>query len=77
MSLIDPVILELLAFVGLMWLSAFFSRSETSLFSLTQLQLEQRRRDYAAWTLIEGNDKHFARIKVLRTLCERMELALD
>ncbi len=32
---------------------------------------------YAApWTLVEGNDKKFARIKVLKTLCESLEQAL-
>ena len=30
----------------------------------------------APWTLIEANDKRYARIKVLRTLCERLETAL-
>ncbi|MFZ5530256.1 MAG: polyphosphate:AMP phosphotransferase, partial [Pseudomonadota bacterium] len=30
----------------------------------------------APWTLIEANDKYFARIKVLKTLCERIEAAL-
>jgi len=30
----------------------------------------------APWTLVEGNDKRFARIKVLKTLCERMEKAM-
>jgi AMP-polyphosphate phosphotransferase len=30
----------------------------------------------APWTLIEGNDKYFARLKVLRTVCERMEQRL-
>lgn len=29
------------------------------------------------WTLVESNDKSFARIKILRTLCERLEAALD
>ena len=28
------------------------------------------------WTLVEANDKRFARIKVLRTLCQRLEAAL-
>lgn len=28
------------------------------------------------WTLVEANDKRYARIKVLRTLCERLEAAL-
>lgn len=36
---------ELVVFVLLLGLSAFFSSSETSLFSLSQLQLEQMRRD--------------------------------
>ncbi len=39
------IILEILIFVVLMGLSAFFSSSETSLFSLNRLQLEQMRRD--------------------------------
>jgi polyphosphate kinase 2 (PPK2 family) len=30
----------------------------------------------APWTLVEANDKSFARIKVLRTLCERIEARL-
>ncbi|QNM97677.1 polyphosphate:AMP phosphotransferase [Chitinimonas koreensis] len=29
------------------------------------------------WTLVEANDKRFARIKVLRTLCRAMEAALE
>jgi polyphosphate:AMP phosphotransferase len=32
---------------------------------------------YAPWTLVEGNDKRFARIKVLRTLCSTMREALE
>lgn len=28
------------------------------------------------WTLVEANNKYFARIKVLRTICERLEAAL-
>ncbi len=31
----------------------------------------------APWTLVEANNKYFARIKVLATLCERIEAALD
>jgi polyphosphate kinase 2 (PPK2 family) len=31
----------------------------------------------APWTLVEGNDKRYTRIKVLRTLTERLEKALD
>lgn len=30
----------------------------------------------APWTLVEANDKMFARIKVLKTICERIERAL-
>ena len=30
----------------------------------------------APWTLIEGNDKNFARIKVLRTACSRLQAGL-
>lgn len=31
---------------------------------------------YAPWTLVEAEDKCFARVKVLETLCERVEAAL-
>ena len=30
----------------------------------------------APWTLVEANDKNYARIKILRTLCERLEAEL-
>ena len=29
------------------------------------------------WTLVESNDKNYARVKILRTLCERLEQALE
>lgn len=32
--------------------------------------------DIAPWTLVEANDKLYARAKVLRTICERLEAAL-
>lgn len=32
--------------------------------------------EIAPWTLVEANDKNYARIKVLATLCERIERAL-
>ncbi len=32
--------------------------------------------EIAPWTLVEANDKNFARIKVLKTLCARIEAAL-
>ena len=31
----------------------------------------------APWTLVEANDKKFARVKVLETVCGRVERALD
>ena len=31
---------------------------------------------HAAWTLVEGNDKPYARVKVLRTVCEALREAL-
>jgi polyphosphate:AMP phosphotransferase len=30
----------------------------------------------APWTIVESNDKYFARIKILRTICERLEKEL-
>lgn len=30
----------------------------------------------APWTLVEANDKNFARIKVLKTICDRLEAAI-
>jgi polyphosphate kinase 2 (PPK2 family) len=31
----------------------------------------------APWTLVEGNDKRFARIKLIKTLCDRLKQRLD
>jgi polyphosphate kinase 2 (PPK2 family) len=31
----------------------------------------------APWTLVEANDKGYARVKILRTVCERLEAELD
>ena len=31
----------------------------------------------APWTIVEANDKYHARIKVLRTVCERLEAVLE
>jgi polyphosphate:AMP phosphotransferase len=39
--------------------------------------VERTSTDYAPWTLIESNDKRFARIKVLTTLSDRIEACLD
>jgi polyphosphate:AMP phosphotransferase len=33
--------------------------------------------DFAPFTLVEANDKRYARVKVLETICERLEQALD
>ena len=33
--------------------------------------------EFAPWTVIEGNDKKYARIKALRTICDRLEEALE
>jgi len=32
--------------------------------------------DIAPWTIVEGNSKYYARIKVLKTLCDTVEVAL-
>jgi hypothetical protein len=31
----------------------------------------------APWTLVEANDKNYARVKILQTLCERIEAELE
>ncbi|HSQ65329.1 MAG TPA: hypothetical protein VLM85_19050, partial [Polyangiaceae bacterium] len=33
--------------------------------------------EYAPWTLVEANNKYFARLKVLKTLCKAIEGAFD
>ena len=32
---------------------------------------------HAPWTLVEANDKYYARIKILKTLCDRLEMQLE
>ncbi|MBZ0091001.1 MAG: polyphosphate:AMP phosphotransferase, partial [Sulfuricellaceae bacterium] len=39
--------------------------------------VERTSTDVAPWTLVEANDKYFARIKILKTLCDRIEKALE
>ena len=39
--------------------------------------VERTSTDYAPWTLVESNDKNFARIKVLTTLCDRIETYME
>jgi polyphosphate:AMP phosphotransferase len=38
--------------------------------------VERTSTEFAPWTLVEANDKRFARIKVLRTVCEALEGSL-
>ncbi|MBN1607745.1 MAG: polyphosphate:AMP phosphotransferase [Polyangiaceae bacterium] len=38
--------------------------------------IERTSTEYAPWTLVEGNDKHFARVKVVETFLDRLEHAL-
>lgn len=39
--------------------------------------VERTSTEYAPWTLIEGNDKRYARIKAIRTFCDRLEEAVS
>lgn len=39
--------------------------------------VERTSTDYAPWTLVESNDKYFARVKVITTLCDRIEAYLS
>ena len=32
--------------------------------------------EIASWTLVEANDKNYGRIKILKTVCERLEPAV-
>ena len=32
---------------------------------------------YAPWTLVEGNDKRFARVKIIQSVCNALEAALE
>ena len=38
--------------------------------------VERTSTEIAPWTLVEANDKNFARIKILKTLCQRIEAAM-
>jgi polyphosphate:AMP phosphotransferase len=38
--------------------------------------IERTSTQVAPWTIVEGNDKRFARVKVLRTVCEALETAV-
>jgi polyphosphate kinase 2 (PPK2 family) len=39
--------------------------------------LERTNTAYAPWTVVPANDKYFARIMVIRTICERIEESLS
>ena len=39
--------------------------------------IERTSTPYAPWTMVESNDKYHARVKIIRTLCERLEAALS
>ena len=39
--------------------------------------IERTSTGQAPWTLVEANDKCFARLKVLTTVCERLEDRLE
>lgn len=39
--------------------------------------IERTSTEYAPWTLVAANDKRHARIEILKTLCRRLEAALD
>lgn len=39
--------------------------------------VERTSTEFAPWTLIEGNDKRYARVKALEVFCDRLERALD
>ena len=37
---------------------------------------ERTSTEFAPWTLVEANDKRFARVKILRTVVERLQAAM-
>ena len=39
--------------------------------------LEHTSTSFAPWTLVAGDDKSYARVKILKTLCRTIEAALD
>jgi polyphosphate:AMP phosphotransferase len=39
--------------------------------------IERTSTDLAPWTLVEANDKNWARIKVMRTVCDRLQAAFE
>jgi len=39
--------------------------------------VERTSTDLVPWTLVEAQDKRYARVKVLRTICEQLQRVLD
>jgi len=39
--------------------------------------IERTSTSLAPWTLVEANDKYYGRLKVLRTVCDRVEKAIE
>ena len=53
------------------------NRQKTHLYEAAASEMiERNSTEYAPFTLVEAEDKHYARIKVLETVCERLERAL-
>lgn len=44
---------------------------------INEQMLEATDSDYAPWTLVEAVDKNYAAVKIITTVCERLEYALD
>lgn len=44
--------------------------------SAVNQMIAQTQTEHAPWTLVAGNNKHYARIKILKTLCNALEKAL-
>lgn len=40
-------------------------------------KMDRTRPEFAPWTLMEANDKNFARINILKTLCQQIEAAMN
>tara|TARA_B100001250_G_scaffold82829_1_gene68334 strand:+ start:3271 stop:4764 length:1494 start_codon:yes stop_codon:yes gene_type:complete len=43
----------------------------------TEKMILQTSTDVAPWTIVEGNDKRFARIKVIKTVCRQLEQTIN
>ena len=49
----------------------------TRLRAVVNEMIERTSTRIAPWTIVESNDKYYARIKVLQTICERLQAAVD